>query len=652
MFLSVLLIFVTVILGIGLFSFVENEAGFLVRVCGGYVLGSAFFSLMVFALSCFFGLSSASIIASLAILFLLVFVIKFLTTRVVFADFLTYFRATQFRVTDFIYYFSIAALLYFFFDRAMIEKDGAIFAGASQNLGDLPFHLGAIFSFTEGNNFPPENPSYAFAKFTYPFMADLVAACAVKFGAGARESMLIQNLALGFSLVVLLENFVRRLTGNSLAGKIAPLILLFNGGLGFILFFRDYLEDGRSFFEFIWNIQRDYTISDKMFRWGNSLITLFVTQRSLLFGMPITLIVFTKLWELFSREKTADGELASGKTNKLIAMFITGLLAGTLPLIHVHSLAVLFVVSAFLFFLRTRIWREWFAFGFGVCIIAIPELLWSLTGSATNLSKFIAWHPGWDSRDNNLLVFWFLNLGIFLPLLIIAIWIIYVRTSEATTVERNKLLAADRSKNLLLFYSPFLVCFIAPNLAKFAPWEWDNIKILIYWFVGSIPLVALLLAETFQKSISWKILAGACLIILTASGLVDIWRVVSRQVNYEVFNRDSVAISELIKSKTDPKALFLNTPTYNSPVVLSGRRSLMRYIGHLSSYGIDYEAREQDVKRLYEGTAIADTLLKSEGINYVLIGEQEMREQQVNENYFRKFPMVAETGGYRIYRVK
>ncbi len=187
---------------------------------------------------------------------------------------------------------------------------------------------------------------------------------------------------------------------------------------------------------------------------------------------------------------------------------------------------------------------------------------------------------------------------------------------------------------------------------KFAPWEWDNIKILIYWFVGSIPLVALLLAETFRKSTPFKILAGACLIFLMASGLVDIWRVVSRQVNYEVFNRDSVAISELIKSKTDPKALFLNTPTYNSPVVLSGRRSLMRYIGHLSSYGIDYEAREQDVKRLYEGTAIADTLLKSEGINYVLIGEQEMREQQVNENYFRKFPMVAETGGYRIYRVK
>ena len=58
----------------------------------------------------------------------------------------------------------------------MIETKDGIFTGGSQNLGDLPFHLGAIFCFTEGNNFPPENPSFAGAKFSYPFMADLVTA--------------------------------------------------------------------------------------------------------------------------------------------------------------------------------------------------------------------------------------------------------------------------------------------------------------------------------------------------------------------------------------------------------------------------------------------------------------------------------------------
>ncbi len=53
--------------------------------------------------------------------------------------------------------------------------------------------------------------------------------------------------------------------------------------------------------------------------------------------------------------------------------------------------------------------------------------------------------------------------------------------------------------NLIIFYIPFLLCFIIPNLVRLAPWDWDNIKILIYWFVGSLPFVALLLARLFES---------------------------------------------------------------------------------------------------------------------------------------------------------
>ena len=44
---------------------------------------------------------------------------------------------------------------------------------------------------------------------------------------------------------------------------------------------------------------RDYTISrDGPLRWGNAITTLLVTQRSLLLGLPVALIVFTLLWKL------------------------------------------------------------------------------------------------------------------------------------------------------------------------------------------------------------------------------------------------------------------------------------------------------------------------------------------------------------------
>ena len=103
---------------------------------------------------------------------------------------------------------------------------------------------------------------------------------------------------------------------------------------------------------------------------------------------------------------------------------------------------------------------------------------------------------------------------------------------------------------------------------------------------------------------------------------------------------------------TPPKALFLNAPTYNSAVVLSGRRSLMRYSGHLSSYGIDYQPREDEVKRIYEGSALTDGLLAKYGIEYVLVSPEEHANVTVNEGYFRKFPVIAEVGDYRVYKVK
>jgi hypothetical protein len=119
-----------------------------------------------------------------------------------------------------------------------------------------------------------------------------------------------------------------------------------------------------------------------------------------------------------------------------------------------------------------------------------------------------------------------------------------------------------------------------------------------------------------------------------------------------VFSPDAIKIAEQIKQKTAPNALFLNAPTYNSAVVLSGRRSLMRYSGHLSSYGIDYASREAEVKRIYEGTALAEVFLRGNNIEYVLISPEERANLTVNEAFFSKYPVIAESGDYRVYQIR
>jgi len=678
MILTFLIIFVITCGGTALTYLYEKEDSLLVRLAAGNVTGSALFATSGFLLACFFGLSIPTVLIALVLTLLPVALLRKKDFQRQFKANLNKARgkldgANLKKVLKFAYYLGIFIVLYLFFERAMIETKEGIFTGGSQNLGDLPFHLGAIFSFTEGNNFPPENPSFAGAKFTYPFLADFVTGCFVKIGASVRGAMLVQNVFLGFSLVVLLEKFAFKLTGSKLAGRIAPLLLLFSGGLGFVWCLKDYWNGAQSLTEFLWKLPQDYTIGEK-FRWGNSLVVLFLTQRSLLFGMPLALIALTKVWEIFSGESSEEEKVRKAEPEKKAkpndlklktikyqnsalllfssSPFLVGILAGMLVLVHVHSLAALFVVCAFLFFFRLDKWREWALFAAGTAIIAVPELLWSLTGSASNLSKFIEPFFGWDSGKQNFMVFWAKNIGLFAPLLVIGLFLIYYTQKNSSKSDPRSEIRNPKSEIVLIFYIPFAFLFLISNTFKLAPWEWDNIKVLIYWFVGSLPFAALALAWAWEKTAVFRLLAAVCFVVLTFSGALDVWRTISGQINYNIFSKDSVKIAELIKQRTAPNALFLNAPTYNSVVVLTGRRSLMRYSGHLSSYGIEYEPRESEVKRIYEGTALADGLLQKNNIEYVIISPEETGNVTVKEEFFYKFPIIAEVGAYKVFKVK
>jgi hypothetical protein len=687
MLISLFLIFLLTISGLALTYLFADDESLLWRLCAGSVVGSAVFGLVCFLAACLFGFTVPtvliSVVLSLAPLILFVRPQNRANLLATWQKAKTNLDGANLeKILSVAYYLGVFAVMWWFFDRAMVVTKEGIFTGGSHNLGDLPFHLGAMTSFTDGQNFPPENPSYAFAKFSYPFITDLIAAGFVRLGASVRGAIYIQDVVLGFSLFVLLEKFTFKFTGNRLAGKIAPLLLMFSGGLGFGIFFSNYWQQGKDFFDFIFNLPADYTIHDKGIRWGNAMTTLFLTQRSLLLGMPLALIVLQKLWEVFSSENTEqifgdERDLPARHTFFVFgvpfSIFIVGLLAGTLPLIHAHSLAALFVITAFLFFFRLEKWREWVMFGLGVSFIAIPELLWLMTGSATRLTEFVDWNFGWDKRDEDFFVFWAKNIGLFAPLLLAGLYPIFAQRrreierraraeeqessesgeqTEINNQEDDKTQDSTLSTRHLLFYLPFIFLFIVANMVKLAPWEWDNIKVLIYWFVGSIPFVALLLAKLWEKNLVLKTVAFACLIVLTFSGALDVWRVMSKQINYNVFSKDSVAIADEIKQKTHPNALFLNAPTYNSAVVLSGRRSLMRYNGHLSSYGIDYGPREDDVKQIYLGSPLADSLLQKNNIEYVIVSPEERSNLKVNEDFFKKFPVLAEIGQHKVYQVK
>src|SRR6185503_2338850 len=134
-----------------------------------------------------------------------------------------------------IFYTIVAAVLWRAFQRGMIDLPEGIYTGLLNNFGDLPFHRSVITSFAHGNNFPPEDPTYAGVRFTYPFLTDFVSAIFVRCGANLRQSMFIENFVVGLAFVGVLHRWALELLRDRLAAALTPLLVFLNGGFGWIL---------------------------------------------------------------------------------------------------------------------------------------------------------------------------------------------------------------------------------------------------------------------------------------------------------------------------------------------------------------------------------------------------------------------------------
>jgi len=184
-----------------------------------------------------------------------------------------------------------------------------------------------------------------------------------------------------------------------------------------------------------------------------------------------------------------------------------------------------------------------------------------------------------------------------------------------------------------------------------APWIWDNIKVLFYWWLASAPLVALLLARLWRQGGLKRAIALTLFVCVTLAGALDLSAIVLRSGRYEVFNAEGIKFAELIKQKTAPRAMVLHAPVHNHPVFLTGRRSLMGYPGHVWTHGLEFAPRESEIRRVYAGAPDAAAILRKYGVAYVVVSPLERHIMNVNEQFFSKFEIVGEVGAFRLYKI-
>jgi hypothetical protein len=368
-------------------------------------------------------------------------------------------------------------------------------------------------------------------------------------------------------------------------------------------------------------------------------------------------------------------------------LIAAGLVAGLLPLVHAHSFVVVMLMGACLALFQgvvllvkgslaedgearddaaggveargdvasdetTRgsslsrlwaVWLPWVVFAAAASLLALPQMVWATRDSGVRAGQFFGWEFGWAHGEENVVWFWLKNTGVFIPLLVAALaW------------PRRERLVSNR---LLFFFLPFLLCFVVPNVYKLSPWIWDNVKILIYWWIASAPLVALVLARLWRRRGARRALALALLFAQTAAGALDVWRAAYGATERQEYDAAALAFADVIKGRTEPRSLILHAPTYNDPVYLTGRRTFLGYPGHVWSHGIDFSAREADLKAIYTGSPAAASLIAKDRIEYVVVGPREREEMRqrglaLDEAFFSRYAKVGEAGGFILYKTK
>src|SRR5258708_17047215 len=306
MIISLALSFIAIASGTLLTYTYDEDAPLASRLCSGVCIGFGSFGLIGFILASFLGMTMVMLAltgAALATPFLLL-INKGRRARVDDdcnrawgAIRRASARPDRWAVIYVLFYATVAIVMWLVFARAIVEKPAGIYTGVLNNYGDLPFHLSVITRFAWGENFPPEDPTFAGVRFTYPFITDFISAMFVRAGASLRDSMFIENWILGVALVGVLHRFGQQLLRNRTAAILTPVLVVLNGGFGWGLLFDDVKKTGKGVFQVLVQIQHSYTILPEAaegWRWVNAVTTLLVPHRCFLLRIPFAVLVFTE----------------------------------------------------------------------------------------------------------------------------------------------------------------------------------------------------------------------------------------------------------------------------------------------------------------------------------------------------------------------
>lgn len=452
------------------------------------------------------------------------------------------------------------------------------------NLGDISLHISFIQYFANGVLFWPDSQIFAGEKLHYPVGIDLFNSLLLLTGIDLIQGLVWVGLLGSITTLIALFVWGRTFT---IAG------FIFNGGFAGLEFFSNF-------------VLADY---QSQLAWKNIFLTMFVTQRGLLYALPVGLLLLSS-W----REKFFPSE---NKSSKQIPLWIEILLYSSMPIFHVHTFIILsLLLGIWLIFLpmgnRIKILK---LLGFSLIPASLLIGLIVISSNAAS-SIYIKW--GWMQEKDNFISFWIYNFGIFWPLVIP----IFIQScgipikSKFITLNLNEDIKQSR-----FFILPAVFLFILFCNVMMAKYDWDNCKLLIWPYLILLPYLWKDLLSKLNDN--FKYLACS---LLFFSGFICLMGGFISPRGYDLYRHSEVvAVQQLIK-ELPIENRFAAFPEFNHPLLLCGRKVVLGYPGWIWTHGYNLENHSTKLKKLMMGEEGWDHIAKELGINYIFWGFREENE--------------------------
>ena len=374
---------------------------------------------------------------------------------------------------------------------------------------------------------------------------------------------------------------------------------------------------------------------DKTIAWKSIPLTMFVTQRGLLYAIPAGLLLLWHWRETFFHANAAvagvvddpgpASELATTESGhqpqrKPPLPFWTELsLYASMPLFHVHTFLALTIVLVFFFLLGDTALRKHTATLLGSAFVPATFFVWVITDHF-HAGSVIGWQPGWvqaakgDELARPFFSFWFLNFGLWGPAVLALVGLAGWRLWKAG-IRWGEKVPED-----IAFLVPAAAIFLFAFFVKLAPWGWDNLKIIMWAYFIVLPFLWRDLIA--QWPVPMRI---AVCIALLGSGFVSLMGgLAAGRPGFGFASRPELdAVGDAVR-QLPVESRFAAFPTYNHSLLLQGRKVVMGYPGHLWTQGFaDYGTTQKQLRELMQGAHNWRETARRLQVRYIFWGHEE-----------------------------